>query len=249
MTSSYFLLVVCPLTLLCNLTLHAASVKLPLHAKGRYIVDQEGNRVKLACTNWYGAHLKTFAQNGLSKQSIEDIANTTAKLGFNCVRLSYSTEAYARNPQVHPSYISKLRNSTGRTFLELFDETVLTLTKANLMVIINNHNTHAGWCCDVFDGSSLWLNQDYPEEAWIASLKGLARRYRDNPLVVGYDLRNEVRTAYLSGAVEPGTVDVPVCKLNLHLLKSLYFRDYDSGIGMVQLIALGLQFLRRPGMC
>jgi len=168
-------------------------IAFPLQAQGRFIVDAQGNRVKLACTNWYGAHLKTFVQNGLDKRSPNMISAGIAALGFNCVRLSYSVEAYVRNPVLRPSYISKLGNSTNRRFLDVFDEVVVALTAAGLMVVVNNHNSDAGWCCTLEDDNGLWYNQAYPERDWIASLQGMARRYRDNPLVIGYDLRNEPR--------------------------------------------------------
>ena len=42
-------------------------VSLPLHTKGRFIVDEEGNRIKLACVNWYGAEEMDFVVAGLEK--------------------------------------------------------------------------------------------------------------------------------------------------------------------------------------
>ena len=40
---------------------------LPLHTKGRFIVDEGGNRIKLACVNWYGAEEMDFVVAGLEK--------------------------------------------------------------------------------------------------------------------------------------------------------------------------------------
>jgi len=174
-------------------SLAAKRIGFPLHTEGRYIVDANGQRVKLACTNWYGAHLKTFAQNGLHARSPDSISAAIASLGFNCVRISYSVEAFAKNPVVRPEYISKLVNTKNQSFLDVFDAVVAALTAHGLMVIINNHNSHAGWCCDLTDNNGLWYNEAYPESDWIASLAGLASRYKSNPYVIGYDLRNEVR--------------------------------------------------------
>ena len=41
------------------------SVKTPLSTRGRAVVDADGRRVKLACVNWYGAHMELAASGGL----------------------------------------------------------------------------------------------------------------------------------------------------------------------------------------
>lgn len=82
------------------------------------------------------------------------------------------------------------------TSMEVFDAVVSGLTSAGLMVILNNHNSAAGWCCSDHDGEGLWWTHKYPEEVWLEALEGMADRYQDNPLVVGMDLRNELRSAH-----------------------------------------------------
>ena len=80
--------------------------------------------------------------------------------------------------------------------MEVFDAVVSGLTQHGIMVILNNHNSKATWCCSEQDGEGLWWTHDYPEEVWVEALEGMADRYRDNPLVVGMDLRNELRKAH-----------------------------------------------------
>ena len=43
------------------------------------VVDSLGDRVKLACVNWYGAHMEGHVVNGLDRQSVENISNTIAR--------------------------------------------------------------------------------------------------------------------------------------------------------------------------
>ena len=62
------------------------------------VVDSDGARVKLACVNWYGAHMEGHVVNGLDRQTIASIANTINSLGFNCVRLPFSLEQFYDNP-------------------------------------------------------------------------------------------------------------------------------------------------------
>ena len=39
---------------------------LPLETSGRFIVDKNGDRVRLACVNWYQAHLSLHTVGGLN---------------------------------------------------------------------------------------------------------------------------------------------------------------------------------------
>jgi len=51
----------------------------PLSTSGSRIVDINGATVRLACVNWYGAHMERFVVDGLDKQPMdlmsEEIAN------------------------------------------------------------------------------------------------------------------------------------------------------------------------------
>ena len=61
------------------------------------------------------------------------------------------------------------------------------------MVILNNHISDAKWCCSETDGNGMWYNPDYPAEKWFDALKNMTLRYKHNPMVIGNDLRNELR--------------------------------------------------------
>ena len=52
----------------------------------------QGDPVKLACVNWYGAHMERYAINGLDLVDVDEIARGIADKGFNCVRLPFSLE-------------------------------------------------------------------------------------------------------------------------------------------------------------
>ena len=64
-------------------------------------------------------------------------------------------------------------------------------------MVLNNHMTNDGWCCNnMTDGSGLWFNEDFEhggEEKWLRMLAEITERYAANPRVIGMDLRNEVR--------------------------------------------------------
>lgn len=75
------------LPLLISLSSSAAAA-LPLSTSSRWIVDESGQRVKLACANWV-SHLDAVVAEGLSKQPLGAISARIASLGFNCVRLTW----------------------------------------------------------------------------------------------------------------------------------------------------------------
>jgi len=182
---------------------------LPLHTNGRYVVGRTGERVKLACVNWYGAHSQTFAPGGLEVRKMSGIVDTIVKLGFNCVRFPYSTEGQLYNPQVMDQFIAANPEMKGMHFQDIFDAAVKEMTSRGLMVIPNNQLHKAGWCCHFTQDEGLWYVPGYSEEVWIESLVNMTKRYKDNPLVVGMDLRNEVHdyedTKLTWGSGDPST--------------------------------------------
>ncbi|CAF2051067.1 unnamed protein product [Brassica rapa] len=60
----------------------------PLSTSSRWIVDENGQRVKLACVNW-PSHLQPVVVEGLSKQPVDAVAKKIVEMGFNCVRLTW----------------------------------------------------------------------------------------------------------------------------------------------------------------
>ena len=151
--------------------------------------------VRLRCVNWYGAHMETFVAGGLDKRSCGDIASSIKAIGANCVRIPLSVQLVVENPTPPVSAFAGLNVSecNASTALEILDCQVRELTRRGLMVILNNHNSFAGWV-----GSyervpqGLWHTPDFPTKDWVASLASLAARYRNDPLVVGIDIRNEI---------------------------------------------------------
>ena len=65
-----------------------AATGLPLRTDSRWIVGQDGRRVKLACVNWV-SHLEVVVAEGLSKKPVDAISKGIKSMGFNCVRLTW----------------------------------------------------------------------------------------------------------------------------------------------------------------
>jgi len=187
------------LLIFCALS-SALSFNLPLNAgrKGdrMVVVDSNNERVKLACVNWYGAHMEDMVVNGLDRQPLDFISAKIAELGFNCIRLVFALDTYYKNPIIRSERLSANPELIGMSPMEIFDATVKSLTDHGLIVILNNHISTAMWCCSFDDGEGLWFTEEYPVEMWEDCLTQLAARYVDNPMVAGFDLRNEVRPAH-----------------------------------------------------
>ncbi|CAN8099771.1 unnamed protein product [Discula destructiva] len=178
-----------------------ANFSLPLRTRGRDIVDATGKRFKLASINWYGASDELFLPGGLDVQHRATIAATIRRLGFNSVRLPYADELVISNPPIPPHLLTANPDLVGLRALDVLAACVAALTDAGLAVIVNNHITHATWCCGADPCDAGWANDhlgplcrvSQTEDAWIAHWETVMAPFADNPRVIGADLRNEVR--------------------------------------------------------
>ncbi|KAK5990685.1 Endoglucanase E1 [Cladobotryum mycophilum] len=174
---------------------------LPLRTKGRNIVDVEGRRFKLLSINWYGASDELFVPGGLDIQDRKVIAQTIKGLGFNSVRLPYSDELVIKNPVIEPHLVAANPDLAGLPALDVLEAVTTALTDAGIAVILNNHITSATWCCEANPCDAGWANDHLgplcrvkqTEEQWIQHWETVMDRFVHNPLVIGADLRNEVR--------------------------------------------------------
>jgi len=181
--------------------LNTSNYRFPLRTEGRNVVDLDGKRFKLASVNWYGASDELFVVGGLNIQHRSVIADTIKKLGFNSVRMPYADELVTANPVVDPKLLTKNPDLVGKTALEILAAVTTSLTDAGLAVIMNNHITAATWCCGADPCDAGWQNDHLgpicrvkqTEEDWIRNWETVMRPHVDDPLVIGVDLRNEVR--------------------------------------------------------
>ncbi|XP_062099089.1 glycosyl hydrolase 5 family protein-like [Humulus lupulus] len=181
---------------------------LTLSTKSRWIVNESGHRVKLACVNW-ASHLDAVVPEGLSKQPIEAIAGQISSLGYNCVHLNWPTylvtddslasltvrdslkslgltEAIAGVETNNPSIIDS-------SLFEAFQAVVSALGDKNVMVILDNHVSKPSWCCSDSDGNGFFGDIYFDPNVWIKGLTRMAILFKGVSNVVGMSLRNELR--------------------------------------------------------
>lgn len=169
------------------------SPNFPLYTNGSYLVDSSNTRVKLACVNWYGAHMGRYVVDGLDAQPLSIIVSRIYSLGFNCVRLVYSLDLIYLNPVVDRLALTHNPELVGLTAMEIFKKVVAALSAKGVMTILNNHISKAGWCCSETDGQGLWWTKEYSEDQWLQSLSNITNAFKSDPYVVAVDLRNELR--------------------------------------------------------
>ncbi|KAE8449657.1 hypothetical protein EG329_007987 [Mollisiaceae sp. DMI_Dod_QoI] len=177
------------------------SFHLPLRTRGRYILNNRDERVKLSSVNWYGGSDLLFVPGGLDVQHRDDIARTIRSLGFNSVRMPYSDEMVMDNPMISPDLLLANEDLMGLRALDVYIAVVESLAEAGVAVIINNHITQATWCCGINLCDTAWYN-DYlgaacrvrqTEEQWIQNWEMVMESFVNTSLVIGADLRNEPR--------------------------------------------------------
>jgi endoglucanase len=173
---------------------------LPLSTSGRWIVDANGGRFKLASVNWYGAESPDHVVGGLDQQPLSQLAAQIRTLGFNSVRLPWSNELLEGDPPVDDARLAANPDLVGKSGMTVLDSVVDALAQQGLVVILSNHVSRADWCCSEDDGNGLWYTADVPESRWLDDWRTIVRRYAAQPAVVGADLRNEPRKA---NGVEP----------------------------------------------
>lgn len=202
-------------------------VALPLQSSSRWILDANGERVKLRCVNWAG-HMETHVPEGLQHQPVDRIVDWIAGQGFNCVRLTYSTDhaldparpvseafAAAAEPagvpadamaELYGRVVARNPWVAGATTRDVFAAVVDRLWERGVMTILDNHVSRASWCCSLTDGNGWWdeafgynpwNSRFFHTQDWLAGLRSMAAWALAHRGVVGMGLRNELRAFLL----------------------------------------------------
>ncbi|KAI3779499.1 hypothetical protein L2E82_09220 [Cichorium intybus] len=202
-----------PLTFLlffAAIILHHQTVALPLSVNSRWIVDDQngGQRVKLSCINWV-SHLDAAVAEGLSKRPVDVISKKILAMGFNCVRLTYPLFLFTNDTLASTTVRQSLQklglsasvagvqvnnpSIVDLSLLNAFVKVVSNLNENNVMVILDNHISKPGWCCNDNDGNGFFGDLYFDPEVWIKGIRRVAAIFKGYRNVVGMSLRNELR--------------------------------------------------------
>ena len=173
------------------------------HTRGNQILDSANRPVRIAGINWYGFETDAAVPGGLGQQDYRTIIQSIRRSGYNTIRIPFSNQM-VESPTI-PTEI-KFTNRAGAPInadlkglnsLQILDKIIAYAGDQGLKIILDNHRSEAGNGTGL---SGLWFTQGYPESAWIADWQMLARRYANDPTVLGMDLRNEPHNAAANGA-------------------------------------------------
>jgi endoglucanase len=161
------------------------SMRTPLHAQDGKIVEANGHEVVLTGVNWFGLETSTFAPHGLWKRNWEQMLDQMVASGFNTLRLPYSNQLFEAGSKPNEVDYGKNPDLAGLTGPQIMDKIVNGATDRGMMVMLDRHRPTAQ------AQSNLWYTDKVSEDTWIKDWTSLARKYKDNPLVIGADLHNE----------------------------------------------------------
>ncbi|KAL1839260.1 hypothetical protein VTJ49DRAFT_1697 [Mycothermus thermophilus] len=197
----------------------AAWPNTPFRADGRWIVDVAGSNVTYLGVNWPG-HGEVMIPEGLQHTSVASVVSKIKSLGMNAVRLTYATEMvdqYFDNGEkdvtIETALVAALGKENGTkvlerildnnpefkattTRLQVFDAVAAECAKQEIYLLLDNHVSKAGWCCNPFDGNSWWGDVHFSVANWTRGLSFMAEHTKSWPALTAMSLRNELRQPF-----------------------------------------------------
>lgn len=167
-------------------SLAATTIVPPLSAQKSQIIDSRGKVVLLRGINWFGMEIDTHAPHGLWVRDYKQMLAHIKSLGYNLIRLPYSLEAL-RSSDISGVDFSIGENAEldGKTPLQVMDLVIQEASRQGLLILLDNHCLKDGHI------SELWYGDGFTEKDWIDTWTFLAKRYKNQPNVIGADLKNE----------------------------------------------------------
>jgi endoglucanase len=164
----------------------AAIIQLPLSTKGSTIIDATGRSVFLRGVNWFGIETEIHAPHGLWKRDYKEMLAQIRSLGYNTIRLPYSVKSLrASNVSGIDFSIGSNQELQGKSPLEVMDYIIQEAGRQGLLILLDSHRLNDQRIPE------LWYGDGFTEADWIDTWTMLATRYKNQPNVIGADLKNE----------------------------------------------------------
>ncbi|HSI00225.1 MAG TPA: Calx-beta domain-containing protein, partial [Reyranella sp.] len=159
-----------------------------LSTSGNQIVDSSGQSVQIAGVNWFGFESSTLAPHGLWTRGYKDMMQQMSDLGFNTIRLPFSSEMLDSTAAPNGIDFSKNPDLQGLSALQIMDKIVDYAGQLGLKIILDHHRSDSGAGTS---GNGLWYDGNHSQAEWVSDWQMLATRYASKSQVIGADLHNE----------------------------------------------------------
>ncbi len=178
-----------------------------LTAKGSKLYNDRGEVVRLTGVNWFGFETTNMFPHGLWTRDYHGLLLQIRDMGFNCIRIPYCNEMlrddakpdkpnfFGEDPFYPRDKTELNKELAGLTPLQMMDEIVRYAGVLGLVVILDNHSREH----DGYMNEKLWYTSKISEQVWIDDWVMLAKRYKNNPTVTGFDLENEPHAKIADG--------------------------------------------------
>ena len=115
-----------------------------LSTSGNQIVDAAGHSVQIAGVNWFGFEIANLAPHGLWTRGYKDMMDQMVSLGFNTIRLPFSSDMLMRPATPNGIDFSKNPDLAGLTALQIMDKIVDYAGQIGLRIILDHHRSDSG---------------------------------------------------------------------------------------------------------
>ncbi|BAU13557.1 putative cellulase [Leptolyngbya sp. NIES-3755] len=158
----------------------------PLSTRGADLIDANKRSILLRGVNWFGMETETQAPHGLWARDYKEMLAQIKSLGYNVIRLPYSVQALRGTEISGVNFeIGSNRELQGKKPIEVMDAVVQEAGRQGLMILLDSHRLNNQRIPE------LWYGDGFTEEDWIGTWTMLAERYKNQPNVIGADLKNE----------------------------------------------------------
>ncbi len=161
-------------------------IQVPLSTRGSDIVDAANRPILLRGVNWFGMESESQIPHGLWLRDYKEMLAQIKSLGYNLIRLPYSVKALQGTSVNGVNFeLGSNHGLQGKTPIEAMDLIVQEAGRQGLLILLDCHRLNNDRIPE------LWYGDGFTEADWINTWIMLAERYKNQPNVIGADLKNE----------------------------------------------------------
>jgi endoglucanase len=169
------------------------------HTSGNNLVDPSGAILHVRAVTWYGLD-QDFYPHGLEARTIADVLGDMKTLGFNTVRMTWSSGMLATDARVQSINYDVNPDLAGITSpLGILDRVVAEAKTQGLHVILSRRRASAG------APTKLWYDGSYSEDDFVNDWAFLAAHYVNDTTILGCDLESDLRDPATWGGTDVTT--------------------------------------------